>query len=52
MRANTIMQDLVLRGITPSRLSAYGVGGARPVANWDDHDNWWKNRRVEFILIE
>ena len=27
-----------------------GLGGRQPVVPHSDRDNWWKNRRVEFIL--
>lgn len=51
-RARTVMDYLIRLGIDRSRLSAVGIGGARPVARFEDRDNWWKNRRVEFILIK
>ena len=37
-------------GINRERLSAAGVGGTRTVVDYDDEDENWKNRRVEFIL--
>lgn len=37
-------------GVSEARLSTTGAGGRKPVAQRDDTDNWWKNRRVEFIL--
>jgi outer membrane protein OmpA-like peptidoglycan-associated protein len=49
-RAQTIVDTLVDLGIDRSRLTAYGIGGARPIVSYEDRDNWWKNRRVEFIL--
>ena len=51
-RAKTIVNYLVKLGVNQSRLSSFGIGGARPVAAWDDKDNWWKNRRVEFLLVK
>lgn len=51
-RARTVMDYLVSLGVDSSRLSYVGVGSARPVAAYNDHANWWKNRRVEFILIK
>jgi len=51
-RAKRILDELVLLGIDPARLSSYGLGGAQPVARWEDPDYWWKNRRVEFILLK
>ena len=51
LRAKAVMQILIKNGVRPSRLSAVGMGGSRPVASLSDRDNWWKNRRVEFVLI-
>ena len=31
-------------------LSTVGMGGRKPVVSRADKPNWWKNRRVEFIL--
>jgi outer membrane protein OmpA-like peptidoglycan-associated protein len=50
MRARYVMEYLVKLGVTRNRLTSFGVGNARPVANINDRNNWWKNRRVEFIL--
>ena len=50
MRARTVADKLVELNVDGSRLTYYGAGGEYPVAAWEDHDNWWKNRRVEFIL--
>lgn len=49
-RAKTVKEILVSYGINASRLSTVGRGGRMPVAARADKDNWWKNRRVEFIL--
>ena len=51
-RARTVVDALVRQGVDRNRLSYTGKGGSRPVAAWDDYNNWWKNRRVEFILSE
>jgi len=51
-RAKYVVDYLVKLGIDRSRLTAVGVGGARPVAKYEDRGNWWKNRRVEFILFK
>jgi outer membrane protein OmpA-like peptidoglycan-associated protein len=51
LRAKTVVDYLVDLGVSRSRLSAFGIGGARPVIPYADRDNWWKNRRVEFILV-
>ncbi|AEJ20474.1 FlgD immunoglobulin-like domain containing protein [Gracilinema caldarium] len=51
-RAKAIVEKLVEFGVDRSRLSYVGMGGSRPVVRYEDRDNWWKNRRVEFILIK
>jgi flagellar hook assembly protein FlgD/flagellar motor protein MotB len=51
-RARAVVNMLVELGVARSRQSAAGVGGKRPIVKHADHDNWWKNRRVEFILIK
>jgi flagellar hook assembly protein FlgD/outer membrane protein OmpA-like peptidoglycan-associated protein len=51
-RAHMVVDILVKNGVTRSRLASTGVGGKRTVAEWNDENNRWKNRRVEFILIK
>jgi flagellar hook assembly protein FlgD/flagellar motor protein MotB len=51
-RARAVVNMLAEFGVARSRLSAVGMGGTRPVVQHEDRDNWWKNRRVEFILIK
>ena len=51
-RARTVVNKLIEYGVMRNRLSAIGMGGTKPVIKYEDHDNWWKNRRVEFILIK
>ncbi|MDR1211700.1 MAG: gliding motility-associated C-terminal domain-containing protein [Spirochaetaceae bacterium] len=51
-RARAIVDRLTGFGVTRNRLTYVGKGGTRPVVRWEDRDNWWKNRRVEFILIK
>ena len=51
-RAKAVLDYLVTLGVEKGRLSSVGVGGARTVVEFADKDNWWKNRRVEFILIK
>jgi flagellar motor protein MotB len=51
-RAQTVMNILVEYGVARNRLSSVGMGGTQPVVQYGDRDNWWKNRRVEFILIK
>jgi outer membrane protein OmpA-like peptidoglycan-associated protein len=36
--------------IDKARLTAVGMGGTRTVVDYDDEEENWKNRRVEFIL--
>lgn len=51
-RAKAVLDKLVEFGVDRSRLSSIGMGGTRPVVRWEDRNDWWKNRRVEFILIK
>jgi hypothetical protein len=51
-RAKSIKDKLVEFKVAADRLTYVGMGGTRPVVTWEDRDNWWKNRRVEFILIK
>jgi flagellar hook assembly protein FlgD/outer membrane protein OmpA-like peptidoglycan-associated protein len=51
-RAKATVDFLVGFGVSRSRLSSIGMGGTRTVIPFEDRDNWWKNRRVEFILIK
>ena len=51
-RARAIVTMLAEFGVARSRLSSIGMGGTKPVVQFEDRDNWWKNRRVEFILIK
>lgn len=50
-RADAIRNALIAQGIEARRITTEGKGGAEPVAAFTDRDNWWKNRRVEFILV-
>jgi flagellar motor protein MotB len=50
-RARAVVEMLVNFGINRNRLTAVGMGGRRPVAEFGDVDNYWKNRRVEFLLV-
>ncbi|GHT77587.1 hypothetical protein FACS1894130_02370 [Spirochaetia bacterium] len=51
-RAQTVVDHLVALGVDSSRFNVVGIGGARPIAPYENRDDWWKNRRVEFILIK
>ncbi len=50
LRAQTIVNILVENGLDRNILSSDGKGGLNPIAKWEDRENWWKNRRVEFIV--
>ncbi|MDR2660074.1 MAG: OmpA family protein [Spirochaetaceae bacterium] len=49
-RADFVKQQLVKLGVGAGRMTTDGQGGKRPIANPADRDDWWKDRRVEFIL--
>lgn len=51
-RADAVRRFLIEKGVARGRLSSVGIGGTKPIAAISDRDNWWKNRRVEFILIK
>ncbi len=52
LRAEAVKNILIKYGVSANRLSSLGMGSSQPVASIEDKDNWWKNRRVEFILIK
>ena len=49
-RAQTVVDELVARGIPAGRLTAEGIGGAKPIVPHGDLEERWRNRRVEFYL--
>jgi outer membrane protein OmpA-like peptidoglycan-associated protein/flagellar hook assembly protein FlgD len=49
-RALEVRRYLVSFGVAASRLKTKGLGTTQPVVPLTDRANWWKNRRVEFIL--
>ena len=49
-RAEFVKKILVELGVSEARLSTTGEGGRKPIVPREDTANWWKNRRVEFIL--
>ena len=49
-RAEYIKNELIKRGINKEQIETVGKGGANPLASRTDRDNWWKNRRVEFVI--
>jgi outer membrane protein OmpA-like peptidoglycan-associated protein len=50
-RAGYVLEQLVRNSVARNRLSYTGAGGSMPVVPFEDHSGWWKNRRVDFILI-
>ena len=50
-RAHAVLQELTLKGIDESRLSAAGYGSDKPLVANDSEENKAKNRRVELVRI-
>ncbi len=51
-RAELVRDMLVRNGVDAKLLSVVGLGSSRPVVEFQDAENRWKNRRVEFVLIK
>jgi len=51
-RADTVAQALVARGVAASRVSAVGVGEARPVGDNNTEAGRAKNRRIELVVTQ
>ena len=51
-RANSVRKALSNLGVSADRMSAEGKGGMEPLVPHGDILNRWKNRRVEFVLVE
>lgn len=49
-RAEYVKKELIKRGIAKDKIETLGMGGANPLAGPNDRSNWWKNRRVEFVI--
>lgn len=49
-RADFVKSRLVEYGIDERRMKTEGKGGRERIAALNDRENWWKNRRVEFLL--
>ena len=47
-RANSVREYLVAKGVNPQKLSSYGLGQDRPIADNDTDAGQAKNRRIEF----
>lgn len=50
MRANAVLDYLVARGVSPTRVIAAGYGGTRPIVQGDNAEAWALNDRIEFIV--
>ncbi len=50
-RAETVRKALESLGITADRILSNAYGGVYPIASTTDPKEWWKNRRVEFIML-
>ncbi len=51
MRAFSVIDYLVKKGVEPARLTAFGYGEYRPVARNDTAEGRLKNRRIELIIV-
>ncbi|MDR0409522.1 MAG: OmpA family protein [Spirochaetaceae bacterium] len=49
-RAAFVKQQLTRLGVSAGRMTTEGMGGRKPIADPANRDDWWKDRRVEFIL--
>uniref|UniRef100_UPI00298E9054 FlgD immunoglobulin-like domain containing protein n=1 Tax=Treponema sp. TaxID=166 RepID=UPI00298E9054 len=49
-RAAFVKSKLEEYGVEGSRMKTEGKGGRERIAALKDTENWWKNRRVEFLL--
>jgi len=52
LRALTVVDELRQFGVNLDRRNVQGLGSDRLVAPYNDQQNNWKNRRVEFILVQ
>jgi len=50
-RGESVSRALGALGIDKKRMILVPVGGAKPLAKFDDADNSWKNRRVEIVIL-
>ncbi len=51
-RAEVVKEALIERGIPETRMTTHGYGGSVPIVPHGDLENRWKNRRVEFVLVQ
>lgn len=50
-RANSVRNDMIQRGIDPSRIEAEGRGMSQPIDTNDTEEGRANNRRVEFVVL-
>jgi peptidoglycan-associated lipoprotein len=51
-RARAVYDFLTQYGISANRLVAKTYGEERPTCSDHNEDCWWRNRRVEFIVVQ
>jgi OOP family OmpA-OmpF porin len=51
-RAQSVVDYLVKKGVSPDRLTAKGYGPDRPIADNDTRVGRAKNRRVQFVKVD
>lgn len=51
-RARSVMEYILLQGISPDRITSQGYGETKPVAPNDTPENRQLNRRVEFTILK
>ena len=51
-RAKTVKDALIKEGIFNDRIENQWFGGKYPIVSVEDKNIYWKNRRVEFLLIK
>jgi hypothetical protein len=50
-RADTVKKALETLGVEDGRIQTEAFGGHFPIVSTTDRQIWWRNRRVEFLLI-
>jgi len=51
LRALKVLEELGKLGVSYSRMTVSGAGFSQTIVPYNDYENNWKNRRVEFILL-
>lgn len=51
-RATTVAGYLVGQGVEPPRMQTAGYGETRPIADNDTERGRWRNRRIEFSIVD